>query len=125
MSILDFLDDYLFGPCNLIDRLEGLVRGMAYQDFGHKFTVRYADRGGRHTRAEIEALLARYGIAVYGRTHDANCMHFLVKKRQASWAEYILLHAGVEVTSPLIDPRNQAYVAQHPPGWLPRPWNTD
>ena len=116
MSILDWFDDYIAGPFNLIDRLEGLIRGAIYGDLGYQISILYHDCGGSHTRREIEVLLKRYGVAVYGRTHDAKHMHFRVKKRQARWAEYILLHANAKITSSLVDGRNPGYVAYHEPG---------
>lgn len=122
MSLMDFLDDFIFGPCNLIDRLEGLLRGVSYGDLGHQFAILRADKGGQFTLAEVEALLDHYGIPVYGRTHDAQCLYFHVKKRQARWAEYLLLHAGVTLQGPLFDPRNAGYVARHAPGWMPTAW---
>lgn len=119
---MDFLDDNVFGPMNLIDRLQGLIMGAIYQDMGHKFTVRYHDRGGKHTRAEIESLLNKYGIAVYGRTHDANNMHFLVKKRQARWAEHVMRRAGVELIGGLVDASNaKVQVGTLPKAWAERP----
>jgi len=33
-----------------------------------------------------------------------------------------MLHAGVELRGPLVDPRNARYVAGHPAGWMPQPW---
>lgn len=122
MSVMDFLDDFIFGPLNYFDRLEGLVRGAIYRDLGYQMAVLYPDRGGRHTRDEVEALLRHYGIAVYGRTHDAQHMYFRVKKRQARWAEYLLLHANVALTSPTFDQRNQGYLAKHEAGWMPKAW---
>ena len=122
MSLMDFLDDFIFGPLNYFDRLEGLLRGVLYHDLGYQFAVLYPDRGGKHSRKEVEMLLRHYGIAVYGRTHDSKHMYFRVKKRQARWAEYILLHAGVALTSPPFDQRNLAYLASHEPGWMPTAW---
>jgi len=122
MSIMDFFND-LLGPLNYIDRIEGLLRGIIYQDMGHRFAVLFADRGGRHSCQEVEALLKRYGIVMYGRMHDAKHFYFLVKKRQAEWAEYLLVHANVAVTSPPINPKNAEYAASHEPGWLPKPWS--
>ena len=80
--LMDFLDDFIFGPLNYFDRLEGLLRGILYRDLGYQFAVLYPDRGGKHSRREVEILLKHYGIAVYGRTHDAKHMYFRVKKRQ-------------------------------------------
>lgn len=119
--MMDFFDDYLFGPLNLIDRLTGLIRGVGYGDLGHKFTVRYADRGGHHSRAEIEAMLSKYGIAVYGRTHDANHMHFLVKKRQAPWADYLMRNAGVAIVGEPLAPGNGSPKGKLPAAWIDQP----
>ena len=50
-------------------------------------------------------------------------MYFSVKKRQARWAEYVMLNAGVELANPTFDRRNPGYVGRHGPGWMPQPWS--
>jgi len=122
MSLMDFLDDFIFGPLNYFDRLEGLMRGVIYRDLGHQFAVLYPEHGGKHSRQEIELLLKHYGITVYGRTHDSKHMYFRVKKRQARWAEYLMLHAGIALTGATFDHHNPGYVAGHEPGWMPSAW---
>lgn len=122
MWLMDFLDNFIFGPLNLINRLEGLVRLGYYQDSGVRFALLRLDKGGTHTLPEVRSLLHRYGIVLFGCTHDAQCIYFTVKKRQATWAEYLLLHAGVELKNPPVDPRNAHHVANHPPGWMPPAW---
>lgn len=119
--MMDFLDDFVFGPLNLIDRLHGLIRGIAYGDLGHRFKILYADRGGHHSRAEIAAMLNKYGIATYGNTHDANCMHFLVKKRQASWADYLMRNAGVALVGEPLTPGNGMPKGEMPKAWADNP----
>lgn len=123
MNIMDLLDDWVFGPLNLIDRLEGLFKAALYGDMGYRMTIPRVDKGGKHSLPNVQRTLKKYGVATYGCTHDANNMYFSVKKRQARWAEYILLHAGVELTSPTFDRRNPAYVARHEPGYMPTPWS--
>ena len=49
----------------------------------------------------------------------------LVKQDQAIWAEYLLCRAGVALTSPLLDPRNLAYLNRHAAGSMPTPWTVD
>ncbi len=122
-ALFDFLDDYVYGPLNYIDRAEGLIKAILYQDSGHRFAIPRVDKGGKYNQRQIENLLVRYGVAVYSRTYDAKCRYFRVKKRQARWAEYVMLHAGVELLGPLFDERNPYYVSQHPPGWMPKPWS--
>lgn len=117
---MNVLDD-LLGLFNLIDRLEGLFSALRYRDAGRVFAIPRADKpGGGHTLNEVEALLSRYSVPIYGRTHDARCMYFHVKHRQARWAEYILLRAGVRFTSQPVDARNAANAAKHTAP--PRPW---
>ena len=79
----------------------------------------YAKHGRLH-RFEVtntpgivfESILRRYRIHAYGRSiavHDgAQLRSFHVNARQARFAEYLLLRAGLPLTSPLLDPRNAA-----------------
>lgn len=122
-TIIDFIESYILGPLNYIDRIEGVVKATMYNDSGHTFTIPRIDKGGRYSLGEVETLLNRYGIAVYWRTYDAKHRYFRVKKRQAKWAEYLMVHAGVELQGPLLDPRNARYAAAHPAGWMPQPWS--
>lgn len=122
-TLIDFIETYILGPLNYVDRIEGLYKAALYQDSGHRFAIPRIDKGGRDSLRTVEELLNSYGVAVYCRTYDAKYRYFRVKHRQANWAEYILLHAGVELCGPLVNPRNAAYVARHPVGWMPRPWS--
>lgn len=76
----------------------------------------------------IQQLLRRYNITLYGATlrierhgHIETWIRTAyVNHKQAAWAEYILLRAGIALTSPVIDPRNAARAARHtapPPSW--------
>lgn len=121
MSAMDYFDD-LFGPLNLLDTLEGLIRGLAYGDLGYELQIQRADKGGSHTLNEAIDMLRRYGVDTFWYGFDSQKMYFRVKNRQARWAEYVLLHAGVELLNPTFDQRNPGYVARHEPGWMPRPW---
>ncbi len=123
MSIMDILDDFVFGPFNLISRIEGLFKEVKYDDSSVRFALVRLDKGGSHNFHEVRTLLNKYGISIFGVTHDSQCLFFRVKQRQAAWSEYLLLHAGVELRiERLIDPRNAKYVAMHTPGWMPTPW---
>ena len=123
MSPMDLLDDYLFGPMNLINRLEGTLRLLFAQDRGVRFAILRQDKGGKHSLREVQELLQRYHIATFGCTHDAKHLYFLTKARQASWTEYILLRGGITMCNAAINPRNSHYAAQYPPGSLPTPWD--
>jgi hypothetical protein len=87
--MMDFLDDFILGPMNLIDRIEWILTGIRFGDADHGFTLPRADKlpegyqGYDWTLNEVQQLLARYEIPIYGRTHDARNMYFRVKNRQA------------------------------------------
>ncbi|MBI3957546.1 MAG: hypothetical protein HY328_01965 [Chloroflexi bacterium] len=119
---MDTFDD-LFGPLNVIDILEGLIRGLAYGDLGYGFEIARADKDGKHTLNEAREILKDYGVDTFWYGFDSQKMYFRVKNRQARWAEYVLLHAGVELLNPAFDQRNAGYAASHAPGWMPRPWS--
>jgi hypothetical protein len=69
--------------------------------------------------AEIEALLMRHGVRIWGRGFIGERIYFRVKKRQARWAEYLLLRRGISVTSSPFDPRNPKYAERYAPGSEP------
>ena len=109
------LFDNIAGSLNYFDRIAGLFWAIVYRDTGHRFKVMYEDRGGEHSRADIQKILAKYCIPTYSQGFDADHMYFRVKNRQAKWADYILRRAGVEIVGePLgTDPG---------PGPLPKAW---
>jgi hypothetical protein len=102
-GILDFLDDYIMGPLNLLDRLERLITGARFGDMGYQIAIKRMDKGGKHSLSDVERLLKKFGVAVYGRTHDSQNMYFHFKKRQGVWASYILGRHGIEVESEIYD----------------------
>jgi len=68
---------------------------------------------------DIERLLKRHGVKVWDRGLAGDELYFCVKRRQVRWAEYLLLRAGVPVTSALTDPRNRLWAQRYPPGSEP------
>lgn len=52
---------------------------------------------------DIQALLLRYGIKLWGVGYWNNELFFRVKGRQAHWAQYVLLRAGVPLLHGLLD----------------------
>jgi hypothetical protein len=68
---------------------------------------------------DIERLLYRHGVKVWDRGIAGDELYFCVKRRQVKWAEYLLLRAGVPVTSVLNEPRNAEWAASYPPGSEP------
>jgi len=105
---------------DIIDPIDGWL-GRRRHGPMHRFTF---SREGDFYGIEVEHLLRRYGIRVWGReVTDPHEIALLVKWKQAGWAEYVLCRAGVPLTCPLIDPRNAKYQQRHAPQTMPTPWN--
>jgi len=68
---------------------------------------------------DIAQLLGRHGVRVWDRGIAGEDLYFCVKRRQVVWAEYLLLRAGIPVTSALVEPRNSEYTRSYPPGSEP------
>jgi hypothetical protein len=68
---------------------------------------------------DIERLLKRHGVKIWDRGIAGDDLYFCVKRRQVKWAEYLLLRAGVPVTSALVEPRNRKYAERYAPGSEP------
>ena len=51
--------------------------------------------GGAWDQGSVRALLKRRGVTSWGYGYWNGEMHFRVKKRQADWAQYVMLRAGV------------------------------
>lgn len=104
-----------------IDILSPIDEFMARLQFGrmHRF---YYYRTSAYNGYRVEKLLRRYGIRVWGRRIEGDTQSFIVKAKQAVWAEYVLCRAGVPLACDLLDPRNAEYAEQHPVDSMPIPW---
>ena len=52
---------------------------------------------------DVQGLLRQYGIKLWGVGYFNNELYFRVKKRQAHWAQYVLLRAGVPLLHGMLD----------------------
>ncbi len=132
---LDFL-----AMMDLVDWVEGIVSTFRYTDWNGAFqrggipgvfNEFLASVGGANawtlsiqrnagwSGIDAERLLARHGVRVWGRWFIEDNLLFCVKKRQARWAEYLLLRRGIPVTSGPFDPRNLQYAERYAPGSEP------
>ena len=70
--------------------------------------------------ARCEKLLKSKGVKVYGRCIANGDAFFQVPKKQAEWAEYLLLKAGAPLKYHLFSERNRKYVggARQQRDWL-------
>jgi hypothetical protein len=135
---MDLLDiPAYFDP---IDRIEGLVSTFINADWAGTYrrrggegvlmefvacltsrnapTIRISRYSSWHG-IDVERLLKRHGVKVWDRGLAGDDLYFCVKRRQVKWAEYLLMRAGVPVTSVLVDPRNRDYGQRYPPGSEP------
>jgi len=107
---------------DIIDPVDGWVGRLIHGPM-HRFSFL---RHGGFSGIEAEQTLRQYGIRVWGReVTDAEEIAFLVKAKQARWAEYLLCRAGVPLTCQLLDPRNAQYQQRHAPNSMPTPWQTE
>ncbi len=134
----DWLD--LIAQMDLIDWIEGIVSTYRYADWkgayqrngvsgvlaeclasvvGSNAWTLSIQRNAGWSGLDAEELLRRHGVPVWGRWFIQDNLLFCVKKRQARWAEYLLMRRGIPVTSGPFDPRNVLYARRHAPGSEP------
>ncbi len=84
----------------------------------------WVSRMGSWSGIDVERLLRKYGVRIGGRGATPREIYFHVARRQVKWAEYVLLRAGVTVTSVLKEGRNHEWAARHQgapvPAWRDR-----
>jgi hypothetical protein len=104
----------------LTDRWEAGKSQLSYREsplialgeaviYGHGWTF-YLDLDSEWAGAQCEELLRSKGVKVYGRCIANGDAFFQVPKKQAEWAEYLLLKAGVSLKYHLFSERNRKYV---------------
>jgi hypothetical protein len=102
-----------------IDRVQGLLSAVRYGGGTHTFRIKQNDA---NCGADYEAMLKRRGVAVFGRRFTSKLIIFSVKRRQARWAEHILVRAGAPIVSKQVDASNTGASERHG-GTLPVPWS--
>jgi hypothetical protein len=138
MNLDDFLDAF-----NLIDRVEGFAASILYFDrrraaagapvlgmatelmrsaSGLGSWTFHIARDGAFTGGDVERLLNHYAIPVWGRRLTG--LHYVLScpRRQANWAEYLILRRGMQLDGPLFNPNNQRYAKKYAPGDQPPAW---
>jgi len=107
---LEFLGCFdWISPCIAI--LEGLANG---DPFATKSWTFYVPLDSSWSGARIEGLLKRNGVKVWARIIHGGDLFFRVHKKQAEWAEYLLLRAGVPLKYRLYSERNLQYLHPQP-----------
>lgn len=67
-------------------------------------TFHFAHKGSTWRPIDVERLLRRHGIRIWGRGYDGKEVYFRTKRKQARWAEYLMASQGVPLTSEWINP---------------------
>jgi hypothetical protein len=68
---------------------------------------------------QIRQLLANKGIKVWGWSFANSMLFFHVKRSQAAWAQYLMLHEGIPLQGPLLG--ETPLTSRHVPGVRERP----
>lgn len=106
--MIDLLDN-LLGPLNYLDRIIGLFQlatrrgSRRKQRYSRTAMVRvkipYSDRTpGVASPFTIRDHMKKYGVGLYGYTHDSKCWYAWVPKRQYAW--FLRLYNGGALWSP-------------------------
>lgn len=90
--------------------------------YGKMYKIRYFITSA-FNGYDVEKILRRYGIRVWGRERDDVTRSLLVKQSQAEWAEYVLCRAGVPLAGELLNPKNADYADMHADSPMPAPWS--
>lgn len=138
MNLDDFLDVF-----NLIDRVEGIVSSVAHFDkrramagppllgLGVEFAASasglatwtfHVRRDCGWSGGDVERLLNHYAVPVWGRRVTGEHFILSVPRRQANWAEYLILRRGMSLEGPLFNSDNQRYAQKYAPGDQPPAW---
>lgn len=120
--------DDIMGALNLIDWVEGLIMGIIYRDITpHRIAIPHPDgnfwdtwRGAFWNAGTAKRTLQRYGVRVYWYGFNGREVYFHVAKRQASWADGLLIRAGVPTLTGEHDGRRSAWA--HRGHAMPRAW---
>lgn len=138
MDLDTFLDAF-----NWISRVEGAVSSVLHFDrrkaaegpVGVGFVTELARsasgagswtfhivRDAGWTGGDAERLLNHYAIPIWGRRLTGRHFILSVPRRQANWAEYLLLRRGMSLEGDLFNPDNQRYAQKYAPGDQPPAW---
>lgn len=102
---------------DLINAMDGWI-GSAFNGPMHRFS--FSNQTG-HSGVSVEKLLRKYGIRLWGRRLEGEGeLSFLVKVKQAEWAEYVLCSAGVPLSTQLLNENHRGIA-----GKVPTPWTEE
>lgn len=83
--------------------IAGIATEIAQSAIGANTMAFFIPTNSEWQIQDVEALLARYGVKLWGVGYWNGEMYFRVKKRQAHWAQYVMLREGVPLLHGLMD----------------------
>ena len=95
----------------LIAFIQDLARGDPLRRRSWTF---YVDVDAGWSGAQLQRLLRRHGVKIFGGMIHNGDIFFQVEKRQAQWAEMVLLRSGVPLKYHLFSARNSRYQYPQP-----------
>ena len=104
------------------ERVDELAREIGGQRSWRFAVSRHCGWSGH----QMEKMLKRYGVEIWGRNFDRSQLFFRVRLEQANWAEYLLWRHGIPVLGEPFNPQNRAARELGPlgkrqrRGWLDR-----
>ena len=113
----------LFAKLDWFETLDAGVRRLSGVK-SRKFAV---SRNCGWSGQQIETMLQKYGVKIWGRSFTRDTLTFRVSVKQANWAEYLLHQHAIPVFSRPLNPKNHTYAkrdhfntpdSQHHTSWL-------
>lgn len=95
-SVMDWLDKFVFGPLNLLERLFGAIKKASSPSKGGRFgktatvVIPRADKGGSYSLAQCKSHLEDYGVKTFTYQHDDQNMYMEVRETQLNFAKWLL-----------------------------------
>lgn len=95
-SVMDWLDKFVFGPMNFLERLFGAIKKASSPSKGGRFgktalvVVPPVDSGGSYTFTECKNHLEAYGVKTFTYQHDDQNFYLEVRETQLGFAKWLL-----------------------------------
>ena len=99
----DLLD--LLAKLDWFEALDALVRSLS----GAKSWTFSVSRNCGWSGQQIESMLRKYGVKLWGRGFTRDTLTFRINVKQANWAEYLLHQHAIPVHSRPLNVKNRDY----------------
>lgn len=100
MSDMDFLDDFVFGPVDILDKLDAWLT-LAFAPASRKrqphsrfafetISIPRSDKRAGPSLNEVIDYLAKFGVVAVRSGFDSRSMYFQVRRNQKRWVDLLL-----------------------------------